>query len=121
MASKSYTWGCSAGLYTYGTCKFAKSASKPRKFQMKKNYSKAPLPAEMEVSNVCHDLADKVAPLHQIMAPDCYKNMEFFDRGGGCRIGRRERGRPYSGVTTVVDFCAHSHQDTSNMIGKLNL
>ena len=45
------------------------------------------------------------------------QNMTLFEEG--CRIGRRATGRPYSSVTTVFDFCAHSHKDDSNMIGKL--
>ena len=70
---------------------------------------------EMNLENSSVDIADTVAPLHRRLAPDCFNNMALFSKHG-CRVGNLE-DNPYSGVTCVMDFCAHAHEDDSNMIG----
>ena len=70
---------------------------------------------EVQLENTCDKMADVVVPIHRYLAPDCYNNMALFG-DYGCRVGKNEE-KPYSGATCVVDFCAHSHRDDSNMIG----
>ena len=87
-----------------------------RKFRITAG-NQAAVPEEAALEEVCHQLADRVAPLHRLLAPDSYNNMALFEEAAwDCRLGRQP-GRPYSGITTVVDFCAHSHRDTTNMVG----
>ena len=50
----------------------------------------------------------------------------FSTEASDCRIGYGEngegkKGMPFSGVTCVCDFCAHSHRDTNNVNGGLTV
>jgi len=105
----SYTFGCSWTMYQ-NVCKFCRS-SEVHKFRLKDASE------EINLDKICQQLTDAVTPSFGRMAPDCYNNMCLFDEvAGGCRIGTQP-GRPFSGITTVCDYCAHSHKDNNNMIG----
>ena len=70
---------------------------------------------EAVLEDKLQDLATHLGPLYQKAAPDSYTNMtQFEEQASACRLGKKP-GRPYSGVTAVVDFCAHSHKDIHNM------
>ena len=92
------------------------SGDQARTFNLKKDKKKKG-PEEEGLEEVCGKLSNSVASIFKMIAPSCYQNMTLFsDVASDCRIGSSS-DQPFSGVTAVSDFCAHSHRDTNNMVG----
>ncbi|KAM5320452.1 methylcytosine dioxygenase TET1 isoform 2-T3 [Glossophaga mutica] len=134
----SFSFGCSWSMYFNG-CKFGRSPS-PRRFRIDpssplhsyyERITKGRIPERRSVrpEAIClgheameknlednlQSLATQLAPIYKQYAPAAYQNqVEYEHVARECRLGSKE-GRPFSGVTACLDFCAHSHRDIHNM------
>ena len=69
-----------------------------------------------ELSSVLNNLADHVAHHLLWVAPEAHRAMCPDGASTMCRIGNAGK-KPFSSVTLVSDFSAHTHKDRNNVDG----
>lgn len=95
----------------YNGCKYARSKT-VRKFRLSVKSEEA------EIEERINYLATILSPMYNTIAPRAYLNQVQYEvEAPDCRLGNpgAKYGKPFSGVTCCVDFCAHTHRDLHNM------
>ena len=123
----SFTFACCWSPYVkFGGCKYGKSImGQIKKFKLSNNENSIEISKEeleikeKNVEKTLNSMELNVRNLFQNLAPKAYENMTSQSiEAQDCRIGNGKiEDKPFSGVSAVTDFCAHSHKDDRNMPG----
>ena len=92
-------------------CKFARS--KPENIS---KFKSSDPQCSTELASVLNNLADHVAQHLLLLAPEAHRAMCPDGASTSCRIGNAGK-KPFSSVTLVSDFSAHTHKDRNNVDG----